>query len=459
MKWSRLAQRVHETMTVHALAQKRDRIVLALSGGLDSVVLLHLMLELQPAWEWELILGHIDHGLRPAADPGESAFCRGLAEHYGLQYLEEKLELCGESGTVSEALARERRYAVFEKWIRDCDADVLMTGHHAGDQAETVLYRMLTGAGIAGLTGIPRKRGVYRRPLLDIPRSELMHYAAEQHLKYCEDISNRDKRYIRNRIRHRLLPFLEELGFRNAETALAASAASLETAAECLEHDTRLLKAEALKEEDSRLSLDLIPFRKATAAVQRMLLQEFFPKHLSRKQAAQLQRFALSAESGSTLLMQEQHFIKEHEVLICGQKTEKTENRELLCRVGEALHTAFGDFQVQRIATEGREMKTPQNCAYFSSELLGKTLLLRSWKAGDRMRLFGCGGEKKVSDILKDEKIPASQKQNYPLLLFEDTVLWIPGVKRSDSFLLKKEHHEAVMITYRKPPVQMRRKQ
>ncbi|MDD3716128.1 MAG: tRNA lysidine(34) synthetase TilS, partial [Candidatus Marinimicrobia bacterium] len=401
MKWSGLAKSVHETITVHALAAKRDRIVLALSGGLDSVVLLHLMLELQPAWEWELILGHIDHGLRPAADPGESAFCRGLAERYGLQYLEEKLALGGKSGIVSEALARDQRYAVFEKWASASAADVLMTGHHAGDQAETVLYRMLTGAGIAGLSGIPRKRGIYRRPLLDIPRSELLRYAAEHDLKYCEDSSNRDQRYFRNRIRHRLLPFLEELGFRNAESALAASAASLENAVESLAHYTQMLKEEALIEEDSRQRLDLIPFRKAAPAAQRMLLREFFKKHLSRKQAEQLQRFALSAESGSTLRMQDRHFMKDRDVLICDRRIEKTECRELLCRAGVVVHTALGDLKVQQIKAIGKgDFKISRHCACFSPELLGKTLLLRSWKAGDRMRLFGRGGEKKVSDIL-----------------------------------------------------------
>ncbi|MDX9780628.1 MAG: tRNA lysidine(34) synthetase TilS, partial [bacterium] len=334
MKWSRLAQSVNQTLLHHALARKRDRLVLAVSGGLDSVVLLHLMLELQPAWEWELILGHIDHGLRPSADPQESAFCRALAEAHCLPYLEEKLKLMQKSAQQSaghrgtEALARERRYAVFEKWVKDCRADALMTGHHAGDQAETILYRMLTGAGIAGLQGIPRKRGIYRRPLLDIPRSELQRYATEHDLKYCEDISNRDQRFVRNRIRHRLMPLLAELGFRNAENALAASAASLESAAETREHYTAELKAEALKKEASALRLDLVPYRRASDAVQRALLQEFFTEHLSRRQAEQLQRFILNAECGRTTRLQGRRFIKERDALICDAQSEETDPLE-----------------------------------------------------------------------------------------------------------------------------------
>ena len=468
MKWSPLAEKVHQSLIRNALVNQHDNILLAVSGGLDSVVLLHLFIELQIRWNWKLIIGHINHGLRPEYDKQEAQFCEALAKKHKLTYVGKTLNLLhpdekkkyspkGIQNPSIESLARAARYRIFEEWANTLHCNVVVTAHQANDQAETIIYRMLTGAGIDGLSGIPEKRGIFRRPLREILRSELETYAQKQNLSFCEDLSNKDERFARNKIRHTVIPAIKNMGFENIEQALAHSAQSLQDAGDALQVYEKLLIEKNIRITKSSVKLYCETFKNVPIYMQRRLLQYIYRdtlnviQHISRQQLDQLCDFIARSDVGHTMEIAGHILHKDRECIIWYKKDAVDVYYKILCKKGIYLKDKNNNsIQISVIKSPDFTPYSNPSIAYFSPDILGKTLIYRSWVQGDKMTLFGLGDTKKISDILKDEKLKPYDKKYYPVLMLDNEIIWIPGVKRSNVYRVENKHTDIVMITYKK---------
>lgn len=468
MKWSTLAEKTHQELKRQAIFDPHEHLLLGFSGGLDSMVLLHVLLELQPYWQWKLTIGHIDHGLRPEYDEKESVFCKHYAEKLQLPYLEEKLQLHApevkkhylSTSTQSpglESLARAERYRIFATWAEDVKADAVLTAHHANDQAETILYRMLTGSGIRGLTGIPEERGIFRRPFLHILRQDLENYAHEKKLPFCEDLSNRNENIIRNKIRHRLIPFLKKSGFKQTENNLARSAESLEEVNEALAFFENICIDKVVYKTEKGVHLQRAEFKELPRYMQSSILRYVFEnekkvkRHISRQQLSRVIDFIIRSDTGRSMELLGHNIVNERKYITlfhCApMKFYYAFNCEKNKGAGnEDAGFLYIDIVPNTAALDDRQQKQ----AFFSPEIIGKKLVLRSWEPGDRMKLFGSSATKKVSDILKDKKVRASEKNTYPVLLADNEIIWIPGVKRSNKFPVEKKDKKIVHIFYKK---------
>ncbi len=206
-----LDERVLDTIRRHALVRRGDRVLVALSGGPDSVALLRLLRELEAAGELVVAgVAHLNHGLRDAAHADEQ-FCRALAAEIGVPFRSDLVDVRGRAERLQTSLedaGRRARYELFERVATELEAAVIATGHTRDDQAETFLLRLLRGAGPRGLAGIHPRSGRVVRPLLDVGRDELRTYLAALGQPFRDDESNRDLSIPRNRIRHELLPLL-----------------------------------------------------------------------------------------------------------------------------------------------------------------------------------------------------------------------------------------------------------
>ncbi len=216
-----MLERVAEFITRHRMFEHGQRAGVAVSGGADSVFLLHALHELAPRWNLKLSVIHIEHGIRGADSLADADFVRALAAGFGLPFHLHEANIPAIDGNLEQA-AREVRQSFYLELIRSGTLDCVATGHTRSDQAETVLYRLLRGSGLAGLSGIlPMTGEGIVRPLLEIRRGEIEAWLREHEIHWREDATNQDRAYARNRLRHEILPLLRESFNPQLDEALA----------------------------------------------------------------------------------------------------------------------------------------------------------------------------------------------------------------------------------------------
>ena len=406
------------------------RVVVALSGGLDSVVLLHL---LRFGTARVISATHFDHAMRPGSG-ADAQWVAGLCRAWDVPLAAARAE----DPPRSEAAARELRYAFLHAAAERFAAETLVTAHHADDQAETVLFRLARGTGLAGLAGIPERRGIIARPLLAFTRAELATYAMSAGITWRDDPTNKSLRYVRNRIRHRVIPELERAQpgatrriARIAQSAAAAEmawrgivAAAVQDVVEHADGDAFLLARERLLAYDPHVR----------ARVIRHLLDRLGsrPDRAGTRSAV---AFISSGMSGGGV------------ELPGDVRLEREFDRLWLRRVGlepQVPDVALGIVDAQPGAgvfvAGGRkyaacwapagQVARAGHAARFDPSSLRFPLVLRGWRPGDRIRL--AYGSKKLKQLFQERRIGRRGRASVPVLIDRDgLVLWAVGVARS----------------------------
>ena len=408
-----------------------DGVVVALSGGADSVVLLHL-LRFTPALPGlRLQAVHVDHAMR-AESAADARWVEGLCRAWGVPLRILRLD----PAPRDEAEARRRRYAALEEVRREVGARRVLTAHHADDQAETVLFRALRGTGISGLQGIRERRGPgVWRPLLPFTRAELRSYAAHHHLSWREDATNRDP-LPRNVLRATILPELEVSvapGARRALAGLARRAAWDEAAWRSLE--AGLLDAAGVRGEEGGFSLDRAALSARHPAVRARLLRALArrlgvaPGEAGTRQAVEFTRSGASGGSvhlgGGVVLRLELdrvHLVRnaapppDVEAVLDGPATGSAE-----VRVGGARY---------EVRWGPGTLEGPGETVSLPLRDLCLPLSVRGWRPGDRIRLGY--GSKKLKKLFLEARVPPGERHRTPVVADgAGRVLWVPGVARS----------------------------
>lgn len=274
LNWTPLHARLHQTLRQRRLLQQQG-VLIALSGGQDSLCLAKLLLDLQPKWGWNLAIAHCDHGWQ--LDAGLARHVAQFAQTLRLPfYLKKASDL-----PLSEAAAREWRYQALIEVAQAQGLVSVVTGHTKSDRAETVLYNLIRGAGADGFAALTWQRPLTPnlqlvRPLLEITRTETGQFCEEQNLPIWEDAYNQDLKYARNRIRQELLPYLKTHFNPQVETALAQTSELLRADVEYLEHcATELYQRAMTSEDNSALKLNRLVLEKAPLALQRRVIRQF----------------------------------------------------------------------------------------------------------------------------------------------------------------------------------------
>lgn len=448
-EWSEPAQKVHQYITEEQLLNKGDRILVALSGGRDSVALLYILHELSQAWKWTLIPAHVNHGLRPGDDLSESMLCRHIAHDLELELLEEKLSI-PRNGNL-EQTARDLRYKCLEKWAYEKQCQAVATGHHLDDQAETVLYRILKGSGLNGLTGIHASRDKVRRPLLYISREEISTYCHTNGLVYAEDHSNRDENFIRNRIRYSVIPYLKKNGFPLVSHYLSRLAESAAMSRKVLETYLQGELESLITENTSGYVMDRLKWKLYDSDTQHLLLSEFFlvykpaDHHVSREAVRRLVHFLNSAEKGNTCQIDDNFtWIVDRESIQITSGITKG-NKQIWVPGTTVRWTPW-------ITLEWDYPGTPEPwdkssfMEFFTDDLIHIKVYIQEWCPGDRMDPMG-KSKHLVSDLLKDAGVPAVIRPHYPVVRTDDDIIWIPGIRRSNKYTVSQNTKNCVRLT------------
>jgi tRNA(Ile)-lysidine synthase len=270
--WTLLHARLHQTLRQRQLLPRQQKILIALSGGQDSLCLTKLLLDLQSKWEWFLAIAHCDH--RWSSDAGISAHVQQIAQSWGLPFY---LKVA-DSLTETEAAARQWRYQALSEIAREEGFKFIVTGHTKSDRAETLLYNLLRGAGADGLSSLTWHRFLTPtiklvRPLLDVSRQETLEFCQLLELPIWFDAANQNLKYARNRIRNQLIPYLRDNFNPQVEKSLAQTAELLRADAEYLENKAKQLLQEVIVPNQDKINRFCL--RKAPISLQRRALRQF----------------------------------------------------------------------------------------------------------------------------------------------------------------------------------------
>lgn len=444
-----------------------DKIVVGVSGGADSVCLLHLLRALSDRRRHPLHVVHLNHRFRPEAVK-EADFVKALAESWGIPATISSLpvpQICKERRLSKQAGARAVRYDFFETVAREVGARWIAVGHTADDQAETFLMRLVRGAGPEGLCAIPPMReGKIIRPLLTITRREILAALSEAEIPFMEDPSNRETIYFRNDIRHRLLPLLEEYNPR-IKDALSKAARLLREENDFL---TQLVEERistfGIAAENDTVRIDLESLRSLHPALRRRVLRRGIDRLVPSREIGfdQIEKIlskALSAPAGKEWTLPRLRIEKGDSELILQKTSGRPARREPTPSPRDATFApASGlldlpDWGLRLTASVAPRKGIPSFSACVASfdfDRICLPLTLRGRRAGDVFVPAGMGGKhKKLQDFFTDAKIPKSKRSAIPILSCSGGILWVVGLRVDERFRATRETKTVLTVRIR----------
>jgi tRNA(Ile)-lysidine synthase len=460
-----LVARVEQTVRRQRLFRPGDTLVVALSGGADSTFLLDLLTRL-PDYNLRLVAAHLNHCLRGAESDADEEFCREAASRHAVPFESRRVDIrlmAADSRLNLEDAGRRARVEFLDEIRGTYGAAAVVLAHHADDQAETVLMRLLRGSGMTGLSGMAyRNARGYVRPLLDISRSEIERYLRRCGLEWREDASNSDTAYLRNRIRHQLLPLLEE--YNPAIRARLAATASVLGGDETLLNElTERTFTETCRIGEGRVVCGVGQLRALNPALRRRVLRHAFKQLAGTLEGVSLRHIEAicdlvdSARPNSRLpLPQGVAAVREYEtLLLLPVGVDVLRLRSANVPESGLLITEPGCYQLPSGGYLSVEMSAAalfppdSGTAYFDLARTPFPWLVRTFRPGDRMTPFGMSGRKKVKDIFIDRKVPSSERRRIPLLWQGDDLLWVAGVCSSELCRLDSSSDATVRVTWR----------
>lgn len=457
-----MLDQVRQTITRYTMLTAGDRVLVAVSGGVDSVVLLHVLKELTRELKLTLAVAHFDHGIRP--DSAQDAeFVRQLARSLKLRFYTERADVpaYAQAKKISlEVAARQLRYQFLEKTAKTHTFTKIALGHTLNDQAETLLMRLIRGSGLDGLAGIPPVRSTqhcqYIRPLIECTREQIEAFAKTKNLQWREDPTNRDRTILRNRIRHELIPILREYN-PNLLEALGRTARLLSQAAEHLKHEAdQLLKDLLCDERADELALDLKRFLKLHYYLQALVLRQAVStvNALCELEAAHIEavlEWLSRRGEGELALPAGVRVLRRHNQLLVTARPAATPKRfeHLLTVPGETVLPEIGwRFQTVLGAQPHLCRLNPQDTSalrvLLDADKVQGGLRVRNRRPGDRIVLKE--GTKKLQDLFVDKKIPREARDTIPLICDENALIWIVGQAVNEAYRVTPRTQRAVEI-------------
>jgi tRNA(Ile)-lysidine synthase len=474
---SPLAARIARFLRERRLLASGDRIIVALSGGPDSVALLHVLLECAVHLDASVAgVAHLNHLLRGEAANQDERFCRDLAARLGLPAHVERMDVLARAraeGRSIEDAGHAARYAFFDRAIDALGGSVIATGHTANDQAETVLLRLARGAGLSGLSGIQARAGAVIRPLLEVPRPAILKYLAARGLDWRDDQTNADLSVPRNRMRHRVVPVLETEASPGIVEQLGRTARILADEEALLSQLARLSAGSVIGREGGTPSIDLDGLAAEPAAIQRrlvyLLLSEALgPRTVSATHVESVLALAIRGRPGSSLSLPGQRAAIDRRLLVI---------RPVSAAVASAPVTGAGTARRQVPIpgvlwdeagrwsltveagpvvglAEAKRLGASGDVAVVDAHAAGPVLFVRHWRPGDRLRPLGMAGSRKLQDVFVDRKIPRDRRFAVPLVVDDrDRIVWVAGVAVAEAVRVTSGTTGVLLLRFRRSEV------
>lgn len=423
MKTNKTIQKVKKTIIKNNLIPEKDRVLIGLSGGADSVFLLYALKTISEEFGFEIGACHIEHGIRGSESVRDMEFSEKLCKDLGIPFYAKQFDVPAVSRDQKisvETAARNVRYSYFQEVCKKDGFNLIATAHHKDDKVETILMNIIRGCSLRGYAGIEYKNGSVIRPLLDISKSEILTFCQENNIEYCVDSTNEDTEYTRNRIRHILLPKLKETNPSFEESLLRQS--------EIFTCEDEFLNIEADKfpVDDG---IDISKFSSLHKAIARRVIYKYIGNikgsrnDISYTDIENALSICTSGKTGSRC-----HISGSLEGVVSYGKffiREKMKDLsfEYEISLGETIEIKEAGVKIT-LASTGGNFKISA----------GDKVVIRSRRDGDVFYPVGMNGSKKVKDYLIDKKIPADKRMKIPILTVNEKIASIVGMRNDRRF-------------------------
>jgi tRNA(Ile)-lysidine synthase len=426
------------------LWREGDRILLSVSGGVDSMVMVHLFRRAK----LNFAIAHCNYQLRGDASDGDQSLVEKTAEADGIPCFVRKFntsDYASKHGISIQMAARILRLSWTEELLRAHGYASCATAHHLNDSLETVLFNLARGTGIAGLHGIQSRRGHFIRPMMFTGRSDIEAYAKQYDIAWREDASNATVKYSRNMIRHRIMPVLKEIN-PNLERTFADTLERLEAAEKVYEAHIAALKVHLFREQG-----DVVHISKkhiATLMAPAVELYELLRPFGFRLQQSQDIVSALYGTPGS-IFESDSHIANiDREDLIVKRKSDRLPKTIVLEAPAEEVKVAGGHLRIRPVPADHFHPSADPYKEFFDADTIKYPLTIRKWLPGDTFHPLGMRGKKKVSDFMIDEKIALTLKTEIPVLACPKGIIWIIGHRIDDRFKVTDKTKKILNISF-----------
>ena len=457
-------EKVLSTINKHELIQKGDKIVVGLSGGPDSVCLLHILSRLKEELDLEIYAAHLNHQIRGIEAQKDAFYISKLCEEMGITFFIKSInvpEYCEKNGVSIEEGARKLRYEMFYEIKNNTRANKIAIGHNLNDQAETILMRMMRGTGLQGLKGIEYIRdGVIIRPILDIERNDIEEYCKQNKLNPRIDKTNLESIYTRNKIRLELIPYMKDNFNSNIIESIVRMGNSLRSDNEYIESEALIKFKEVSNIKSDSVEINLKPYINLHNSMKVRILRNSI-KHILGDTNFIDQRhiddiIELEDESKIDKVINLPRGIyvyrKKNSIILT--------NKEIVIEEIEFCYNipSNGFIKVKEIGTiietqvvsinKYKRSKSDKSCNWFDFNKIKGGIVVRNRRSGDKIKLSG--GSKKIKDLFIDIKIPKEDRCKVPVIADDQGILSVGNFRNSENYKIDEETKEVLKVSFKK---------
>ncbi|MBI1938407.1 MAG: tRNA lysidine(34) synthetase TilS [Ignavibacteriales bacterium] len=449
----RTEQKIINFIEQNRLIDTGDKILVALSGGPDSVFVLHFFFKYRRKFGISLFAVHFNHQLRGKESDADELFCEKVCEVLSIPFYSCSLDVknFAKANKLSiEEAARNLRYKNLDELARDFDCTKIVTAHNQNDNTETVLLNILSGTGISGFSGIPVKRGNIIRPLLSVTKEEILEYLKKNRIPFRIDSSNLSDDFKRNYLRNQIIPKLKE-GINPAlDSAVFRSSKSIESFLAHVRKKVTSLEKKFVVEQQNKvlISLKLFdePDENIIGEVLKKILRINFNHEFSYNDFVKIISLNEKQKGKSEELSKNIVAHKEVDTIIIGKKENSGKNSSKKIEAGKTVVVSGKKINVEKIKLSEVNLEHPSNIEYVDASELTDIFTLRKWENGDKFIPLGMKGTKKVSDFLTDQKIQSAEKKNQLVLLNRNKIVWVVGLRIDERFKITKGTKEVYKL-------------
>lgn len=455
-----MLEKVNQTIINYQMIEANDSILVGVSGGVDSVVLLDILVKLRPVYNLTIFVAHLNHGLRGKVADEDEAFVVNLAEKYNVKVYtkkEDMLAYADANKISSEEAGRVLRYAFFDEIMQRENIQKIAIAHNKNDQAETILMRIMRGTGLDGIVGIKPVNGRIIRPLLFCSRAEIEAFESTEKLNHREDDTNKENIYTRNTIRNQLIPQLENLYNPNLVEGLSRMGQLLADDLEIIENQLEeILQKIAFQRQEKMVSFNRKVFLDLSLGLKRRVLRHAIQSiqgdlvNIEEKHIHNMIQLISQGKTGKEIHLTNGWIAKNnYDFFEISQPSEKYANYEFELEIGKKQ--SFGTFEIETFVEDKIKIDFYTKdifLKFFDYDRIKSSLKVRNRRPGDRIVPLGMKGSKKIKDLFIDEKVASDKRNQIPLIVCGDEIVWVVGYRIGDGFKVSEQTKKVLVVKY-----------